>query len=114
MFLIFVFFVLGGFSYPLKRRKRKEQKTMTEEIDKSNIISPYACKHESEIEGISKSLDRIDKKIDLLIDINSQLKVQGERINALEKRQQEITTRLWYVCGATIIAIITAIIQVIK
>lgn len=86
----------------------------TTTTDKFNILSPYICKHEGQFENIEKSLEKLDSKIDLLIDINSQLKVQSERINTLEKRQNEITTRLWYLCGGTILAIITATIQMIK
>lgn len=87
---------------------------MTKHNDKSQILSPYACKHENEINNIETSLDKLDKKIDILIDINSQLRVQEERIINLEKRQQEITSRLWYICGGTILALIGAFIQIIK
>lgn len=83
---------------------------MTKEIDKANIISPYACKHESEIEGITKSLDKIDKKIDMLIDINSQLKVHEERIIQLEEQQKELVNRIWYVVGGVILALLTTFI----
>lgn len=82
-------------------------------VDKGQILSPYLCKHEQEITSIESSLDKLDKKIDILIDINSQLKVQEERISNLEQRQTELTNRLWYLCGGTIIAIIGAIIQFI-
>lgn len=82
--------------------------------DKSNIISPYVCKHEGQFENIESTLDKMDSKIDLLIDINSQLKVQQERIDNLEKRQQEITNRLWYIAGGTILALIGAFIQMLN
>lgn len=86
---------------------------MTEKIDKSKIISPYLCKHTGEIKEINKNLDKIDKKIDMLIDINSQLQVHQEKLSSLEKRQNEITTRLWYICGGSILAIISTIIQML-
>ena len=86
----------------------------TTTTDKSQILSPYACKHENEITNIETSLEKLDKKIDVLIDINSKLQVQEERISNLEKRQNEITSRLWYVCGGTILALIGAFIQMIK
>ena len=82
--------------------------------DKPNMISPYLCKHEGELSNIEKSLKKLDEKIDILIQINSELNVQAERINNLEKRTNEITTKLWYVCGGTILAIIGAIIQMIN
>lgn len=79
--------------------------------DKSQILSPYACKHENEITSIEKSLEKLDKKIDILIDINSQLQVQEERISNIENRQNEMSNRLWYICGATIVALIGTFIQ---
>lgn len=87
--------------------------TPPKQIDKGQTLSPYLCKHENEITTIEASLDKLDKKIDMLIDINSQLRVQEEKIEYLEKRQTEISNRLWYICGGTIIAIIGAIIQFI-
>lgn len=84
---------------------------MGQSKDKSQILSPYACKHENEITNIETSLDKLDKKIDILIDINSQLRVQEERISNLEKRQNELTGRLWYIAGGTILALIGAFMK---
>lgn len=84
---------------------------MLDEKDYSNVISPFACKHEQEITSIESSLDKLDKKIDILIDINSQLKVQEERIDNIEKRQQELTSRLWYIAGGSILALIGVFMQ---
>ena len=91
---------------------KKEGKWVNaKKTDKSQILSPYACKHENEITNIETSLNKLDKKIDILIDINTKLSVQEERLTNVEKRQEEITNRLWYVCGGTIIALIGAFMK---
>ena len=81
--------------------------------DKSQIISPYKCKNDAEIQVMQKTLDRVDKKIDLLIITNERLSVQEEKTKHLENKIDNLTTRLWAILFLALGAIVTSLFKLI-
>ena len=81
--------------------------------DKSQMISPYKCKNDAEIQVMQKTLNRVDKKIDLLITTNEKLSVQEEKIKNLEEKIDNLTTRLWAILFLALGAIITSLFKLI-
>lgn len=82
--------------------------------DKSQIVSPYKCKNDETLAVMQKTLDKVDNKIDLLIETNKELAIQRERLHYLEQKMETLSTRLWYIAGGTILAIITALMKFIN
>lgn len=81
--------------------------------DKSQTLSPYQCKKESEIQVIQNTLNRVDKKIDLLIETNQKISVQEEKIKNLEIKMDSLTNKLWAILFIAITAIITSLFKLI-
>lgn len=94
--------------------------TDKETISKSHIISPYACKKESEIESL-KTRDEETKEIlcEIRDDIknltqsNERIAINEVKIDIMEKKIETLSSRLWYVIGATLVSIISVILNML-
>lgn len=90
------------------------------QVSKENIISPYACKQEAEIdklklrdEEIKEIMYEIRDDIKILTKTNEKLAIAEIKIDSLEKQVNTISTRLWYVVGAAIVAIIGSVFNLL-
>lgn len=86
---------------------------MVDVKDKSNVLSPYQCKKDAEIKVIQNTLEKVDKKIDLLIETNHKLGVQEEKIKHLEIKMDSLTNKLWAILFIAITAIMTSLLKLI-